>query len=506
MRRPWIFVMFAAFLVCTLVRLISSEMFLDGVTYAGVARNLAVGNGSFWHAAYVPDFSPFWDQPPVGFWLESLAFRLLGDSANVEVVWGLALGALSLFLVSGLAAAARGACPDSGRCPAGWAGTLALLAPLLSWCFTNNMLENTLLVFVLGASWAALVALRAPVACAPGPLALAALLTGLAVLTKGPPALFVLGVPFWSFLFLRTGSLGRACAHVVLLGLGAAAVVGLVTAGGGAEAADFWRTYISIHVLGGLGGQFEIAPSPLFLTKELIRQLAFPLSVCLGLHLLAAPAENRPPASWKFHLAIALSASLPFLVLRKQMSWYLMPSLAFFALALADRFEAAGAAAQRWLIATAWRRALAMAATLGTIVVSIAVAAVFRGALDTTIDIAVRDAWRSKIRGETIDDRYSEYCWGNFRRDILSQGPLLPPGEQVTNRTQGCYWRAIAYFERHARIALSRETFSRILLERYPEANQSIPANCVPLQPRPARRFMLYECDLQPVNSQVFSQ
>ena len=55
-------------------------MFFDGITFASIARNLAEGRGRFWEPSYTATIYPaFYEHPPLGFWLQSLWFRALGD-------------------------------------------------------------------------------------------------------------------------------------------------------------------------------------------------------------------------------------------------------------------------------------------------------------------------------------------------------------------------------------------------------------------------------------------
>ncbi|MGQ3014586.1 MAG: hypothetical protein ACT6QS_12830, partial [Flavobacteriales bacterium] len=53
--------------------LVTEGLFLDGLVYATVARNMAQGSGTF----FIPLFEanmhvPFFEHPPLVFWLESL--------------------------------------------------------------------------------------------------------------------------------------------------------------------------------------------------------------------------------------------------------------------------------------------------------------------------------------------------------------------------------------------------------------------------------------------------
>src|SRR6185312_7247114 len=101
-------------IICRLLPMsVQTGMFFDGVTYATIARNMAIGAGDLWHptflvkaadepsAAATPeaetqvatkidavadaathDFTSevgFYEHPPLALWLESLFFRLFGD-------------------------------------------------------------------------------------------------------------------------------------------------------------------------------------------------------------------------------------------------------------------------------------------------------------------------------------------------------------------------------------------------------------------------------------------
>ena len=71
-------------------------MFFDGVTHAAIARNMAIGVGDFWHPVFSPaDGTGYHEQPPLGFWLESLLFRALGDHFWVEKLYSALTGVLT---------------------------------------------------------------------------------------------------------------------------------------------------------------------------------------------------------------------------------------------------------------------------------------------------------------------------------------------------------------------------------------------------------------------------
>jgi len=78
-------------------------MFVDGVTYASIARNLALGRGSFWSPSYTLTLYPqFHEHPPLGFWLQSWWFRLLGDHLFVERAYSIAVALATAVLIAAI--------------------------------------------------------------------------------------------------------------------------------------------------------------------------------------------------------------------------------------------------------------------------------------------------------------------------------------------------------------------------------------------------------------------
>ena len=67
-------------------------MFFDGVTYATISRNLAIGVGDLAHPSLVPGDAGFYDSPPLVFLLESGFFRALGDHYWVEKIYSALTG------------------------------------------------------------------------------------------------------------------------------------------------------------------------------------------------------------------------------------------------------------------------------------------------------------------------------------------------------------------------------------------------------------------------------
>ena len=71
----WAF-MSALLLMLILNPLLRRGMFLDGVTYAAIAKNLSLNHGTLWQPFYSETIFPyFYEHPPLAIYAESLLFR-----------------------------------------------------------------------------------------------------------------------------------------------------------------------------------------------------------------------------------------------------------------------------------------------------------------------------------------------------------------------------------------------------------------------------------------------
>ena len=135
---------FAVFCIFLLPNLGKEGLFVDGVTYGAIARNLAIGKGSFWIPYYTDTlYANFIEHPPLALNIQSVFFRVFGDIHWIERFHSLFLVVLSAF---GIGLVWRTALPkfkDYFWLPL----VLWIIIPTVSWSFSNNMLENTVVVF-----------------------------------------------------------------------------------------------------------------------------------------------------------------------------------------------------------------------------------------------------------------------------------------------------------------------------------------------------------------------
>jgi 4-amino-4-deoxy-L-arabinose transferase-like glycosyltransferase len=308
-------------------------MFMDGTIYAALSKNLASGIGSFWQPHLSETlYAEFYQHPPLAFGMEALFFRLFGNSFLIERFYSLGTYVLSGALISILWI-------QIGKSKKQvWIPLLFWLAnPLVLWAISNNMLENTLNIFMLLSVVFIFKTIKNNSFCW---LLLAGFSLFLGLLTKGLVALFPLSFFFWYWisekkiaikeLFLKTSFLIFFTLTPLLL---------LILFSPMAENALI--QYFNKQILFSIT-QVQTVSSRFFIIYRLFNELLLDIilvglfvfiSVSKGIPLKSNYNENKK--SIFLFLGLGFSAVLPITISLKQSGFYILPAFAFFAIAFA---------------------------------------------------------------------------------------------------------------------------------------------------------------------------
>ena len=329
--RPWalyVFV-FGAFVFLTLPRMAQKGMFLDGVTYAAIARNLADGSGTFWKPAYTATLYPtFHEQPPLGLALQAAAFWLFGDHLFVERLYACFVGLLTGLLIVRIWA------ETSTEPSYGWLPLVFWLLPsTVTWVMVNNMLENTQALLTTASVLGFIRALRGRTFT--WGLLAAFCVTG-AVLVKGPVGLFPLLAPVVAAIQLRESRARAISVGITMIaGMGFCALVVFAQADARDAFRSYWEQQLGASISGARGGERWSA---------LLHHLSGGVLMRMGglvavSYLLALAARRRPTfertdvaRQWGwFFVLLGLAASLPVAFSTKIVGHYFVPSAAMLA-------------------------------------------------------------------------------------------------------------------------------------------------------------------------------
>lgn len=192
------FFLFVAFLFVGIVsvELFSDGMFMDGLWYACISRNMAEGSGTFWSPHFSKAYlNEFYQHPPLALGLQSVFFYIFGDSIFVERFYSLFTFGIVAYLMVQIWKEL------SGDAKSGWIPLFFwVIIGTVAWCAKNNMLENTMSIFVCASVLFYLKSQK-------DKRFLWIFLTGfsltLGLLSKGFVCLYVWGLPFFYFLIKR---------------------------------------------------------------------------------------------------------------------------------------------------------------------------------------------------------------------------------------------------------------------------------------------------------------
>ncbi len=271
------------------------------MTYASISRNLSEGIGSFLKPTYtLTIYKEFYEHPPLQFYLESLFFRVLKDNFWTERIYSILVGFLSLLMLYFILKALNKF--ENRNIPNFSASFILISTPLTSWIMLNNMLENTLTLFLLISFFFLLLSIyKNP---------LLSIISGIflffAFFTKGPVALFSIAFPF---LYYNKIPLKKIILILSLLMLG------------------FSIFLLFPDILNSILGHREIVGSRFDPISKTIRELIIPFSFLFLISFMR-----------KLHITFdelsvfSLLGVFPLMISPKQMDWYVYPSFPFFSI------------------------------------------------------------------------------------------------------------------------------------------------------------------------------
>lgn len=320
-------------------RLIPEGMFLDGITYAAISRNLAIGKGNFWEL-YYRNAWPFSEHPPLMFGLQALFFKVFGDHYLTEKLYSFAIWLVTLLLLRSIWNRSDNVSKHSYSLPL----LLWCIIPTVTWSYTNNILDTTMAMLDLGAVFLLYKGVTSTNNSKVLYLLGGGLLTFAAMFTKGPVGAFPLAVPGLYWLINNTSDfkkLGKIVLQTIMLITVVAGCYTLLYQF--PESRANLERYLQEQLMAALAGKREITGGGLgrfTLLYELVMQMLPPLVLTTVLIIVSkllklkssAFAGNNKRAL--FFLLIGVAASAPIMLSVKQRSFYLIPSLPFYVLAL----------------------------------------------------------------------------------------------------------------------------------------------------------------------------
>jgi 4-amino-4-deoxy-L-arabinose transferase-like glycosyltransferase len=335
------FYLFTAALFIGLIMpvLIQDGMFMDGMLYTCVSKNLGNGIGSFWFpisdATWLVDGkASFHEHPPLIFGIQSLFFRFLGNSMYVERFYIFLIACLTAFVIyliwKEIFRSNREMLKFS------WLPVLLwIITPVAHWSFNNNMQENTMGIFSILAVYFILRALNNESKTFIF-IGLAGTLTFLASFSKGVPGLFPIGMVGIYWLIYRKPAFVKVVLYTIILIIIPATIYYFLMLNPDA------REALLFYVQKRLLGRIETAPAVTSRFHTISGLLSHLLPVLLISTILVFVYWRKSFQVWfvnkkEFILfsLIGLNASLPLMFTMVQKDFYFSHSIPYFGIAFA---------------------------------------------------------------------------------------------------------------------------------------------------------------------------
>ena len=336
---PFWFFFIGYFLIMIAPSFLTEGMFLDGIIYSEIASNMAEGKGSFWDP-YMNDvfFPSFREHPPLALGLNSLFYILFGSHIIVDKLYSVFTLVISAIIIVLIWKKTAGSLKMSWFPLLLWA-----LVPLVTWSATNNVLENTMSIFVLLSVFIAIIGIQKHNNIF---FILSGIFLFLAFLTKGFTGLFPLIFVIIYDFFFRERNIKQTIVSflLVLFGLlGSYFILDLISP----NFSEYIIRYFNKQVVGSIENVTTVS-SRFFIVWRLIQEILVALILLVVISVIHRFAKrnffvsNERDNDFKWFLVfllLGLSGVLPIMISMKQRGFYMLTALPFFGLSFAHLYR-----------------------------------------------------------------------------------------------------------------------------------------------------------------------
>ncbi|MBN2664447.1 MAG: glycosyltransferase family 39 protein, partial [Bacteroidales bacterium] len=314
--------------------LVQEGMFLDGITYATISKNLANGIGDFWNLHYTQTLDPvFRSHPPLAFGLEAIVFKIFGNNFYSERIYTFItaiLTALGVILIWNLFS------KKSEQKKGFWLPILLWITiPVISWSYKNNMLENSVSVFAI---FSVFFILKSHIDKKIIYIFPASIFIVAAFLSKGFVGIFPLITSFIYVVIFEKIKINKSALISFLMFLMPFGIYFILTVFY-PKLKESIDVYINQQLIPSVKNQKEVTANSHFdILFTLFVELLVPVLILLFLVLKnffkekVIKIENKK--EFIFFILVAISASIPLIITLKQRRFYLVPSIPFYVLSL----------------------------------------------------------------------------------------------------------------------------------------------------------------------------
>lgn len=338
MSKAFQFLTIGIFSILILPWLIQDGMFMDGMIYATVARNLSLGIGSWWDLHLTNFLSGrYLDQPPLTIWITSFFFKVFGYSMYTERIYSFTTAIINLLLIKAIWQKVN--FKNEKYKEYWWLPVLLWIIPPVSfWTFTNNLQENTMGIFILSSVYFMFDCIQRDKNKIV-PLALMTICIFLAAMCKGIQGTFTItGLLIFAIVADRSflsPAIKFTLISGVILSVFAYALYLYP------PSREYFTGYFYTRILRTFTSpEMATTDNRFYLLFRLLTEEITPVALCLIAIIVSGKAAFKNTQQKEnnkyslFFILIALAGTLPLLVTTEQRRFYLAPVFPYYALAL----------------------------------------------------------------------------------------------------------------------------------------------------------------------------
>ena len=307
--------------------LFSDGMFFDGVFYANFSKVMGLNYSGFWKLKDCIDCELLYGHPPLAIYLNSLLFMFFGDSIYIERLYSLSTYVFSAGFIHLII---KEILPKYKYLS--WFSLFFwIITPLVTWGASNNMLENTMTIFVLASVLFSLKSLKNKRVFN---IFMASIFIFLAFLSKGVVGLFPLVIFLLLFVTHKKVSIGTILKNSTML-FGGVLFFFILIFFFSENGTTYLVKYFEAQLINGMQNEHTVSYRANIVVKLFYELIPILLFTIIGYVLISKKQRSTysKEKKWSlFFLLLGLSGVLPIMISLKQASFYIIPSLPFFAI------------------------------------------------------------------------------------------------------------------------------------------------------------------------------
>ncbi len=336
---PFWLLTFSVTIILIVSQLLQDGMFMDGMIYVAVSKNLAEGLGTFWDPHFSVTYLPsYHEQPPLYFGLLAVFYKIFGTGMYVERLFCFCCYAVTAFFIHKIWKKVFLTKPATRNIS--WLPILFwTITPICFWAYTNHVEETVMTVFVVTSVYFIYCALFLNERVFTY-LLIAGVLIFLSSFTKGVQGLFPLAAVGFYWIVFRKISFSKMIYYSLIL-VGVPVIIYSFLLIYDSQVYVSFAKYFEARYIPSFNNSMATTSSRFELIQRLAMEL-FPIALLTGLILFFTTKfkdqQLKETSYYKtilWFLLIGLSGSLPLLVTLEQRGFYLTTPLPFFVIGIA---------------------------------------------------------------------------------------------------------------------------------------------------------------------------